>query len=162
MSINLNKVMKKKENRKVHFDENTWIEMEYNDIQYIISKSIKEYRNEHNLTQEELAKKLGVKQPMVVKIESSIFNPSIKFLVKLWNKLSNEDENFGKILLEKISERVDNNYYTSLKIKGTCQVILQEDIECNRENTEVKLSKQIIKTIRDKEITENLELAKAS
>ena len=54
MKINL----KKKENRKVHFDEKTWIEMEYNDIQFIISKAVRDYRNKHNLTQKELAKNL--------------------------------------------------------------------------------------------------------
>jgi len=116
MGINLEKVkMKNKED--INFDEDVWINIEYNDILYIISKTVREYREEHNMTQENLAKKIDVSQPMIRKIESSKYNPSVKFLVKMWNKLSTKDENFGAKLLKRISDKIDKNYSYNINIR---------------------------------------------
>jgi len=111
--------MTKKEKNEVEddFAEDTWIIMEYNDILHIISKTVRDYRKEHNLSQGELAKILETSQPIIAKLESSKYNPSIQFLVKMWNKLSTNEENFGKTLLDKISTRVDKGYNYSLKFK---------------------------------------------
>lgn len=150
MGINLEKGISKN-NGKIHFDEKTWIEMEYNDIQFIISKVVRDYRNEHNMTQKELAEKIKIKQPMVVKIESGEYNPTIKFLVNLWNKLSNEEENFGIILLEKICERVEYNYYISLRIKGVTEITQEDNLEdIKKDNLEFDLIKKEVKVIDEK------------
>ena len=101
MSINIEKLISKKK-EKIKFNQDTWINMEYNDILYIISKTVRDYREEHNLTQEDLADMLNISQPMIGKIESSKYNATVKFLVKLWNKLSTKDENFADKLLGKI------------------------------------------------------------
>lgn len=120
MSINLDKIILSK-NETVKFDEDTWITMEYNDILYIISKSLRDYREENNLSQKELAKKIKVSQPMIGKLESGKYNASIKFLVKLWNKLSNKKENFAEKLLTRIYDKVVNNYNYSIEIKYNCE-----------------------------------------
>ncbi|MFH1256828.1 MAG: helix-turn-helix transcriptional regulator [Candidatus Diapherotrites archaeon] len=39
---------------------------------------IKEFRARHNLTQEELAKKVGVRRETIVFIESGKYNPSLR------------------------------------------------------------------------------------
>lgn len=48
------------------------------------------YRAEHNLTQEELAKRLGVKQPHVARLESGEHAPSIPTLLRLAQRLGLE------------------------------------------------------------------------
>ena len=49
-----------------------------NEIYYSISKMILQYREDYNLTQKELAKKLEVNQTMISKIESGKYNPTFK------------------------------------------------------------------------------------
>ncbi len=48
------------------------------------------YRAEHRLNQRELAKKLGVSQPRVVKLESGEHNPEIDTIIKAVKRLGIE------------------------------------------------------------------------
>lgn len=55
----------------------------------IIREIIKE-RNAQNLTQEEFANKLGIKQSNISRLESGNCNPSIEFLQKVAHALGKE------------------------------------------------------------------------
>ncbi|MEW5920938.1 MAG: helix-turn-helix transcriptional regulator [Bacillota bacterium] len=57
------------------------------DIYYQISTAILKYRLKHNLSQTKLAKKLGVTQAMVSKLESGDYNYTIEQLWKVSQKL---------------------------------------------------------------------------
>ena len=54
------------------------LELEFQIIDLMIRR-----RLEKNLTQKQLAKKLGAKPPVISQFETGNFNPSIKFLKKL-------------------------------------------------------------------------------
>ena len=57
------------------------------DIYYQISTAIFQYRLKHNLSQTNLAEKLGVTQAMVSKLESGDYNYTIEQLWKVSQKL---------------------------------------------------------------------------
>ena len=66
------------------YDEGTDVSEEYNDIDLVVFGSIvKEKRLEQYLSQEELAKKIGIDQSDLSKIEKGIFNPSIKMISRI-------------------------------------------------------------------------------
>jgi len=67
-------------------DESNRLEGLY-DIYYDISTAVFNYRTAHKLTQNELAEKLGVTQPMVVKYESGDYNFTLEKLYDLCQKL---------------------------------------------------------------------------
>lgn len=54
------------------------LELEYKIIEMLIHKRV-----EQKLTQRALAKKLGFKQPVISRLESGNYNPSVKFLRKV-------------------------------------------------------------------------------
>lgn len=85
-------------------------ELEYIEILYIISISIENYREKYNLTQKQLANKLQVSQEMISKLESGKCNISIKKLVEIWNKLSNNEYDFTSRLLNQIMQKTRDNY----------------------------------------------------
>lgn len=58
------------------------------DIYYKISTALFDYRLKYNLTQRKLAEKLGISQPMVVKLESGDYNYTIEQLWRLAKKLN--------------------------------------------------------------------------
>ncbi|WHE06014.1 helix-turn-helix transcriptional regulator [Thermoanaerobacterium thermosaccharolyticum] len=68
-------------------DESTKEIFELDDILYDISMKIYEFRLKNDLTQKQLAEKLGIKQSMVSKLESGQYNPSIEQLWKISKKL---------------------------------------------------------------------------
>ena len=123
MGINYEKLLKN--NKKYKVDRELLTEIEYNEILFIISKELVNYRDKNNLKQEDLAKKLNISQVMISKMESGKYNYTIKSLVKLWNKLSTEKINFGARLLSKIYNKIIKNY-NSIKV------------ELNQENTNQK------------------------
>lgn len=123
MGINYDELLKN--NKKYKVDRELLIEIEYNEILFIISKELVNYRDQNNLKQEDLAKKLDMSQVMISKMESGKYNYTIKGLVKLWNKLSTEKINFGARLLSKIYNKIVKNY-NSIKV------------ELNQENTDEK------------------------
>ncbi len=53
------------------------------DVIYEIKKQIIRYRIENNLTQKELAEKIGTKQSAISRLENDDYNPSIEFLDKV-------------------------------------------------------------------------------
>lgn len=108
MGINYNKLLKNNKNYKV--DKELLTEIEYNEILFIISKELVNYRDENKLKQEDLAKKLNISQVMISKMESGKYNYTIKSLVNLWNNLSTDRINFGARLLNKIYNKIIKNY----------------------------------------------------
>lgn len=125
MGINYDKLLKN--NKKYKVDRELLTEIEYNEILFIISKELVNYRDKNNLKQEDLAKKLNISQVMISKMESGKYNYTIKSLVKLWNNLSTEKINFGARLLSKIYNKIVKNY-NSIRV------------ELNQENTDEKFN----------------------
>ncbi len=58
--------------------------------EYEIIRQIVKARIEQNLTQTELAKKVGIKQAHISRLESGEYNPSLKFLKKIAKGLGKE------------------------------------------------------------------------
>lgn len=108
MGINYEKILGK--NKKYNVDKELLKQIEYNEILLIISKELVKYRDENELKQEDLAKKLDVSQVMISKMESGKYNYTIKSLVNLWNSLSTEKINFGAKILDEIYNKVVKNY----------------------------------------------------
>jgi DNA-binding XRE family transcriptional regulator len=94
--------------------------IEYEEILLSISNSIIEYRKEHDLTQNELAKKLGVKQVMISKLERGNYNPTFKLIHNISRKLVSSADFFCDILnniVSSINEIYTANYYSEVKDK---------------------------------------------
>lgn len=108
MGINYNKLLKN--NKKYKVDKELLTEIEYNEILFIISKELVNYRDENKLKQEDLAKKLNMSQVMISKMESGKYNFTIKSLVNLWNILSTDKLNFGARLLSRMYDKIVKNY----------------------------------------------------
>lgn len=122
MGINFEKLLSKE--TKYNVDKELLEEIEYNEVLFIISKEVLNYRDKNNLKQEDLAKKLNITQVMVSKIESGRYNFTIRFLVNLWNKLSDDKCNFGEILLRRIYEKIIKNYtnvYVEFKAENSIE-----------------------------------------
>lgn len=62
-------------------------EMELDSLLVDLACSIINYRIDNNITQKDLAEKLGISQAMVSKIESGDYNPSVGFLFNISKKL---------------------------------------------------------------------------
>ena len=75
------KWMKEKDFVKVY----STLEPEYSILNSIIEKRIK-----NNMSQKDLAKKLGTKQSAISRLESGRYNPSLSFLKKLGKALDSE------------------------------------------------------------------------
>lgn len=58
--------------------------------EYELVKQIIEARTEQNLTQQELADRLGIKQSNISRLESGNYNPSLDFLKKIASGLGKE------------------------------------------------------------------------
>lgn len=82
---------------------------------FAISKSIIEYRQEHNLTQKQLAQKLNMNQTMVSKLESGNYNPTFKVIYKISRKLTNSSE-FFLYVLDQIKSRLMKVYNYDIKM----------------------------------------------
>lgn len=57
-----------------------------NDLKFMIANLITEIRYKKKITQTQIAKKIGTKQPAISRIESGLFIPSIKVLYKIASK----------------------------------------------------------------------------
>lgn len=135
MGINYDKVLGK--NKKHNIDKELLKEIEYNEILLIISKELVSYRDENNLKQEDLAKKLNKSQVMISKMESGKYNYTIKSLVNLWNNLSTEKVNFGARLLNKIYNKVVKNY-NLIKVELNNKNI-DEDFNYEKNDTKIEI-----------------------
>ena len=66
------------------YEEGTDVSDEYDDIEaMVIGFQIKEKRLEQNLTQEELANRVGIDQSDLSKIEKGLLNPTIKMVNRI-------------------------------------------------------------------------------
>lgn len=73
------------------FEEGSDVSEEYNDIDMVvIGYKIKQKRIEQNLSQEELALKIGIDQSDLSKIEKGNANPSVKMLSRIANGLNSK------------------------------------------------------------------------
>lgn len=94
--------------------------LEYEEILFEISESLKGYRKENNLTQKQLAELLKIDQVMISKLESGNYNPTFKQLHKISRKLNNSAELFVKVLkniISNISHMYTTDYSIILKNK---------------------------------------------
>lgn len=57
---------------------------------YEVISQIIEARKENNMTQEELAKKIGTQKSNISRLESGNYNPSLDFLIKVAQGLGKE------------------------------------------------------------------------
>lgn len=107
MSIDFNKLYNP-DKEKITSDTSEIDEiLELNEIYYVISKKIIEYREENNLTQKELADIINVNQTMISKLESGNYNPTLKLIHKISRKLMNSAD-FFKETLKEIVQNLDN------------------------------------------------------
>lgn len=106
LKISLNQFLKSTNEINLELLEN----IDYNDMLFCVAKSLIEYRNYYNYSQEQIAEILEVSQVMVSKIESGKYNLSIKSLVNIWNKLSTKEYNFSKKILEEMLKKSSDNY----------------------------------------------------
>ena len=86
----------------------------YAEIQAEIAKTIIEYRNKNNLTQKDLSDILDVNQSMIAKLEKGNYNPSIKFLFELSNKISDDYSFLNSVLVriqKLLADKVGNDFY---------------------------------------------------
>jgi DNA-binding XRE family transcriptional regulator len=72
--------------------QNPEIKAEYDALapEYEIKKQLIEARIAGNLTQKELAERIGVKQSNISRLESGSYNPSVEFLQKIAKGLGKE------------------------------------------------------------------------
>ena len=119
MKINYNELM---DFNKIEIKEDTSKVdeiLEYEEILFEISESLKKYRKENNLTQKQLAKLLEYDQVMISKLESGNYNPTFKQLHKISRKLTNSTDLFVKVL-ENIINNISHMYKIdySVTVKG--------------------------------------------
>jgi transcriptional regulator with XRE-family HTH domain len=125
-------------------------ELMYSRVTASISSDLIAYRALHDLSQKQLAEKLGVSQAYVAQIENSSKNPSIKSLINIASALGGflsvemgivskaEIENFERKILEKleakrmktsISEGQDKDTALSFNLERNCVTGNFESIE---------------------------------
>jgi len=80
------------EYKKKAFADDPELYKEYKALksEYEITKQIIKVRNELNLTQKELADRIGIKQSNISRLESGNYNPSLDFLKKVAQGLGKE------------------------------------------------------------------------
>ena len=74
-------ILKDKATKKAYDD----LELEYSIIDQIIAKRIK-----LGMSQKDLAKKMGTKQPSIARFESGYYNPTLSFLKKISEALDSK------------------------------------------------------------------------
>lgn len=89
--------------------------IEYEEILFEISKSIRNYRKDKNLTQKQLAKMLNIDQVMISKLESGNYNPTFKQIHKISRTLTNTADLFVSIL-ENIIYSINQMYKTTYEL----------------------------------------------
>jgi len=77
--------MEFKEVKKKMFEKNPRLKEEYDNLEpeYKIIEQIIKLRRDLNLTQAELGKLLKVRQPVIARLESGEYNPSLNYLKKV-------------------------------------------------------------------------------
>ena len=84
--------MNLKEYKKRAFEADPELYDEYKALapEYELIKQIIQARSEQNLTQKELADRVGIKQSNISRLESGQYNPSLDFLKKIAGGLGKE------------------------------------------------------------------------
>lgn len=101
----------KDEDTKFKIDEQSWIDLDFNDICYALSNTFKEYRITYNLTQYQLSKILGIKKSDIVKVESGqIGDINFKTLISIWVRLSTQEFDFADHFLSQVIHSTNENY----------------------------------------------------
>lgn len=117
MGINYNELLDYT-NVKINGDTSKVDEIiEYQEVLFEISKSLKEYRKEKRLSQSKLAKLLNIDQAMVSKLESGDYNPTFKQLHKISRSLTDSSNLFIVILQNiicKLSKMYKIDYKTTI------------------------------------------------
>lgn len=93
--------------------------MEVENLLVDIACEFIKFRSENNLTQKGLAKKLQITQAMVSKLESGEYNPTIKMLFDLAQKMS---WNF-KIEFNDISKKYNYEYSSKDTLVSNCKYV---------------------------------------
>lgn len=135
MEINYNELMDFS-NIKAEEDTSKIDEIiEYEEILFEISNSLKKYRKDHKLTQKQFAKLLDMDQVMISKLESGNYNPTFKQVYKISRKLTNSVDLFLDILgdiIDNFNQIYKTTYECTLKNekynnKESEKVIYMED-----------------------------------
>lgn len=113
--------------------------LEQEEILYVISKNIIEYRKENNITQQQLAEKIDMNQTMISKLESGKYNPTFKEIYKITRKLTKSTNLYNKILQEIINnlkeyESLQYNVFIVNEQKEKTQDIEELYISNNQNN----------------------------
>lgn len=111
--MSLSRFLEKEEDEKYNpqFDLASWTNMEYSDICISLARAISDYRERYNITQKELAIKLGCKKSYIVRLESAgIDDLSIISLIELWTRLATPDFNFADYFLADVHRKINSNY----------------------------------------------------
>ncbi|MCQ2911723.1 MAG: helix-turn-helix domain-containing protein [Clostridia bacterium] len=96
------------------------------EVLYCISNKLKEYRSKYNMTQQDLADKIGVNRVMISKLEKGDYNPSFKELVKISYKLTNSSDLFFDIITNIVMELSnDYGYYYDAMLQNEEEPILK-------------------------------------
>lgn len=122
MKINLKDFVKPTQ----EIDEQLLENVDYNDMLFCVSKTLVDYRNHFNYTQEDIAKELNMSQVMISKIESGKNNLSLKVLVKIWNKLSRKDYNFSAVLLNRMLKKAKENYDIKYNVNKVFYTVIED------------------------------------
>lgn len=80
------------EYKKAAFEKDPALKAEYDALapQYELIKEVISARIEQNISQTELARRVGTKQSNISRFESGNYNPSLEFLNKVANALGKE------------------------------------------------------------------------
>ena len=80
------------EYKKMAFEAEPELYDEYKALapEYELIKQIIQARNEQNMSQQELAERIGIKQSNISRLESGHYNPSLGFLKKIADGLGKE------------------------------------------------------------------------
>ena len=108
MKIDSNKLLNTKNDNIKNTNSEVKDIIKYVEILLIISKTLIEYRKKYNLTQEELADKLGLKKSLIFKLEGGDYNPTFKMIYEISTKLTDSSDLFCKILKD-IVENIEDN-----------------------------------------------------
>lgn len=118
--------------------------LEEEELLYVISKNIINYRKENNLTQKDLAQKINVNQTMISKLESGSYNPTFLKILEISRKLQNSSDFFIKILediiknIKKVTEKTyvlktsNNNTYQYSKKGKIIKIEFKEKYSNNQ------------------------------
>lgn len=88
------------------------IMLEYTELLFCISNTVKQYRESHSMSQKELALILEVEPSMISKLETGNYNPTIKFIFEIGKKLESDDYSLLRVIFNKFTDVVDRNFYT--------------------------------------------------